>query len=201
MNILLCRLSLSITTHKATFFNQFRSFFIFRSDTASTPLRGVRRRAFHQTSKDKWLGNWTMGAGPCLSLTTARDSFPVSSHPSLPPLASISSSSFALGTIEHKTDRMANDTTTPTPPSASNIQSHTAVPPPSPRVTPRRWIMPITEESQEKHKEPRGVALQRNHRRNSSLMGGPSTDFACRVFPLILLACERTVGCTDALPV
>lgn len=89
--------------------------------------------------------------------------------------------------------------TRPPPPSKVTRRSHHL--PRDLSVTPRRWIMPITEESQEKHKEPRGVALQRNHRRNSSLMGGPSTDFACRVFPLILLACERTVGCTDALPV
>ena len=68
-------------------------------------------------------------------------------------------------------------------------------------VSRRHWIVTITEESGEKHKEPRGVSLQRNHRRNSLLMGGPSTDFACRTFPLILLACERTIGCTDALPV
>ena len=68
-------------------------------------------------------------------------------------------------------------------------------------VSRRHGIVTITEESGEKHKEPRGVSLQRNHRRNSLLMGGPSTDFACRTFPLILLACERTIGCTDALPV
>ena len=152
MNILLCRLSLSITTHKATFFNQFRSFFIFRSDTASTPLRGVRRRAFHQTSKDKWLGNWTMGAGPCLSLTTARDSFPVSSHPSLPPLASISSSSFALGTIEHKTDRMANDTTTPTPPQL-----------PISKVTRRSHHLP-----RESHPDVGSCLLPKNHKKNTN---------------------------------
>ena len=105
-----------------------------------------------------------------------------------------------------KPTALANDTTTTTPTPTPQLpiskvtrRSHHL--PHVLSVTSRRWIMPITEEAQEKHKEPRGVALQRNHRRNSSLMGGPSTDFACRVFPLILLACERKVGCTDVLPV
>jgi hypothetical protein len=101
---------------------------------------------------------------------------------------------------------LANDTTTPTPTptpqlpiSKVTLRSHHL--PHDVSVLPRRCIVLITEESREKHKAPRGVVLRRNHRQSSSLMGGPSIDFACIEFPLILLACERTVGCTDALPV
>jgi hypothetical protein len=132
VNILLCRLSLSNNHTKATFFNQFRSFFIFRSDTASTPPRrrsvvcAAERSTKRQRTNGLAIGRWVQGHA-CLRRRHATRSpyLRIHRYHHLHPSHHRPSHSAPSST---KPTALANDTTTPT------LQSHTAVPPPSPRL-------------------------------------------------------------------